>query len=100
MYAVGMVKSSCSLGPQIPLRCLLCGGSAVAIAMLFGGQGNAESLRSAPVVFRADDAEISCRALLPQCFRRQDWAELCRNEAEFREAHRETFVQALDVDQN
>lgn len=95
-----MVKSSYSLGPRIPFRFLLCGCSVVAIAMEFGAQGNAESLRAAPVVFRADDAEISCRALLPQCFRRQDWAELCRNEPELREGHRESCVQALDVDQN
>ena len=27
--------------------------------------------------FLPDDAEVACRAILPQCFRRSDWAELC-----------------------
>ena len=26
--------------------------------------------------FLPDDAEVVCRAILPQCFRRSDWAEL------------------------
>ena len=29
------------------------------------------------VTFLPDDAEVACRAILPQCFRRSDWAELC-----------------------
>ena len=74
------------------------GFSVAAIAMVFGAHGNAESLRSEPVVFRADDAEISCRALLPQCFKREDWAALCRDQPEFRDGHRESCDQALDVD--
>ena len=27
--------------------------------------------------FLPDEAEVACRAILPQCFRRSDWAELC-----------------------
>ena len=29
------------------------------------------------VSFLPDDAEIACRAILPQCFKRDDWAALC-----------------------
>ena len=27
--------------------------------------------------FLPDDAQIACRAILPQCFKRSDWAKLC-----------------------
>ena len=30
--------------------------------------------------FLPDDAEVACRAILPQCFRRSDWADLCARE--------------------
>ena len=29
------------------------------------------------VSFLPDDAEVACRAILPLCFCRSDWAELC-----------------------
>ena len=32
------------------------------------------------VTFLPDDALITCRAILPQCFRRSDWADLCARE--------------------
>ena len=32
------------------------------------------------VSFLPDDAEVACRAILPQCFRRSDWADLCARE--------------------
>ena len=32
------------------------------------------------VTFLPDDAELACRAILPDCFRRSDWADLCGRE--------------------
>jgi hypothetical protein len=37
-----------------------------------------------PVRFLPDDAQAACRAILPQCFRRSDWAELCDSQSEIR----------------
>lgn len=38
--------------------------------------------------FLPDDAQVGCRAILPQCFRRDDWARLCRDQLSIRQAHR------------
>ena len=32
------------------------------------------------VTFLPDNAEVACRAILPECFRRSDWAGLCARE--------------------
>ena len=40
-----------------------------------------------PIQFLPDDAQVSCRAILPQCFRREDWARLCQTDHSIREAH-------------
>ena len=32
------------------------------------------------VTFLPDNAEVACRAILPECFRRSDWADLCARE--------------------
>jgi len=45
----------------------------VASALLVGCFG---SPAVEAVSFLPDDAEVACRAILPQCFRRSDWAEL------------------------
>ncbi len=37
-----------------------------------------------PVRFLPDDAEVSCQAILPQCFRRSDWANLCATQPEIK----------------
>ena len=37
-----------------------------------------------PVRFLPDDAQVACRAILPQCFRRSDWADLCDSQSEIR----------------
>ena len=37
-----------------------------------------------PVRFLPDDAQVACRAILPQCFRRSDWADLCNSQSEIR----------------
>ena len=39
------------------------------------------------VTFLSDDAEIACRAILPQCFKRSDWAELCASDPSVAEGH-------------
>ena len=39
------------------------------------------------VTFLPDDAEIACRAILPQCFRRSDWAELCARDPSVADGH-------------
>ena len=35
--------------------------------------------------FLPDDAQVACRAIHPQCFRREDWARLCRDRLDIRE---------------
>ena len=37
-----------------------------------------------PVRFLPDEAQAACRAILTQCFRRPDWAELCDGQSEIR----------------
>ena len=41
------------------------------------------------VSFLPDDAEVACRAILPQCFKRSDWADLCSRDPSFAVAHPE-----------
>ena len=41
------------------------------------------------VSFLLDDAELACRAILPQCFRRSDWADLCAREPSVAVGHPE-----------
>ena len=41
------------------------------------------------VSFLSDDAEVACRAILPQCFRRSEWAELCAREPGVADGHPE-----------
>ena len=40
--------------------------------------------QSEPVRFLPDEAQVACRAILPQCFQRADWAELCTSQPEIR----------------
>ena len=40
--------------------------------------------QSEPERFLPDDAQVACRAILPQCFRRSDWADLCDSQSEIR----------------
>ena len=42
-----------------------------------------------PVTFLPDDAQIACRAILPQYFRRSDWADLCAREPNVAHGHPE-----------
>ena len=40
--------------------------------------------------FLPDDAEVTCWAILPQCLRRSDWAELCARDPSVAVGHPET----------
>ena len=44
--------------------------------------------------FLPDDAEVACRAILPQCFRRSDWADLCAREPSVAVGHLGAFRDA------
>ena len=47
------------------------------------------------ISFLPDDAQIACRAILPQCFTRAAWAELCLSDQMVMEGHPEACRQAL-----
>ena len=44
--------------------------------------------------FLPDDAEPACRAILPDCFRRSDWADLCARETSVAVGHPEACADA------
>jgi len=44
----------------------------------------ASHVKADGISFRPDDAMVACRAILPQCFTRADWAELCTSQPEIR----------------
>ena len=48
--------------------------------------------------FLPDDSLVACRAILPQCFTRADWADLCRTDASVMEAHPEGCRLALEAE--
>lgn len=58
----------------------------VASALLVGCFG---SLAADAVTFLPDDAEIACRAILPKCFRRSDWADHCARDPSVADGHPE-----------
>ena len=41
------------------------------------------------VHFLADDAVVACRAILPECFTRSDWAALCFRDPNVAQSHPE-----------
>ena len=45
--------------------------------------------RGVAVSFLPDDAIVACRAILPQCFRRDDWAALCADDPSIVAGHPE-----------
>ena len=49
----------------------------------------AASPKVSAVNFLPDDAEVACRAILPQCFKRSAWAELCASDRSVAEGHPE-----------
>ena len=52
--------------------------------------------RADGIRFLPDDAQIACRAILPQCFTQQDWHRLCQNEPAIANAHQRACRQAAD----
>jgi|MDSW01.1.fsa_nt_gb hypothetical protein len=48
------------------------------------------------ITFLPDDAQVACRAILPQCFTRSAWAELCRSNQDVMESHPDACRQALE----
>ena len=46
------------------------------------------------VTFLPDDAVIACRAILPQCFQRNEWAALCADDASVAAGHPEACREA------
>ena len=43
--------------------------------------------RADGIRFLPDDAQIACRAILPQCFTREGWHRLCQNDPTMAKAH-------------
>ena len=58
-----------------------------ATAVVLVGCAAAVAAPIEPIRFLPDQADMACRALLPQCFRRRDWARLCRDQPDIRQAH-------------
>ena len=54
------------------------------------------AMAAEPIRFLPDDAQIACRAILPACFTRSGWAELCRANPELHLANSEACRQALE----
>ena len=52
--------------------------------------------RADGIRFLPDDAQIACRAILPQCFTREGWHRLCQNEPTMAKAHPVACRQAAD----
>lgn len=71
---------SSSLSAASAVSCLLCG--VLLLDLLGPPNGSA-------VDFLPDEAEIACRAILPQCFKRDDWAALCDDDPSVAAGHPE-----------
>ena len=63
----------------------------VAALILFDGSAPP---RSNADTFLPDDAVIACRAILPQCFHREEWAVLCADDASVAAGHPEACREA------
>ena len=64
---------------------VLIPGAITFVSALLQAAGIPESAE--PIRFLPDDDQVACRAILPQCFRREDWARLCRDQLDIRESH-------------
>ena len=65
-----------------------------AAAVVLMGCTSAVSEPLESIRFLPDQTDVACRALLPQCFHRQDWARLCRNQPDIRQAHSAACAEA------
>ena len=52
--------------------------------------------RADGIRFLPDDAQIACRAILPQCFTQAGWHRICQNDPSLAKAHRVACRQAAD----
>ena len=52
--------------------------------------------RADGIRFLPDDAQIACRAILPQCFTQAGWHRLCQNDPIMAKAHPVACRQAAD----
>ena len=64
------------------MRCFH-GVVALALMALPASLARADGIRFLP-----DDAQIACRAILPQCFTQQGWHRLCLTDPVIAQAHR------------
>lgn len=64
---------------------------------LSAGQSN---VSEAPVGFLKDNLDVACMALLPQCFTKEDWAEMCREDSHLEENHFDSCKQATTEEEN
>ena len=72
------------------MRCIP-GMVALSLVALPASLARADGIRFLP-----DDAQIACRAILPQCFTQQGWHRLCQNDPAIAEAHQRACRQAAD----
>ena len=64
-------------------------GVLVAMAVVSSPIARADGIRFLP-----DDAQIACRAILPQCFTQAGWHRLCQNDPAMAKAHQVACRQA------
>ena len=69
------------------VRCVMALAMVVPLASLARADG---------IRFLPDDAQIACRAILPQCFTREGWHRLCQNDPTMVKAHPVACRQAAD----
>ena len=66
------------------------------LVVLFMAFASIPMARADGIRFLPDDAQIACRAILPQCFTQQGWHRLCQNDPAIAKAHRRACRQAAD----
>ena len=54
-----------------------------------------ESSSENTVTFLPDDAQVACLAILPQCFTRRGWADLCLQDPTIRSGYPQACREAL-----
>ena len=57
-----------------------------------------EVLQDSPVYFLKQGADTSCMAILPQCFTKEQWAQMCTQDPSLRKTHLHACKQAIDLD--
>ena len=66
------------------------------LVVLFMAFASIPMARADGIRFLPDDAQIACRAILPQCFTQQGWHRLCQNDPAIAKAHRRACRKAAD----